>query len=277
MREATKLRRFQVFIHDDAIPRMVHTLMNHPEAYDIAANIVNSPLAHWLHYHTDAIYPYVPEMDNSTLPQLTDWRASKLPQHPSDRNETWKFYPIPEGGYKIGVEGGPPFLGHRWLPMEKTSENLLLTPIAAGKSFDPFGKGWYEWTMAAQQHYSFLEHMERQDFGKYWSGNQDGIWNMQYGRYNLNFLAIWGSSVASMKVSPDDEEDMTVRIPKALKKPCLIDTHAVVAHFSFGRTPELETTDLLDRYRLYANEMVCTKDNQKKRLDDKFMVWHFNM
>ena len=201
-----------------------------------------------------------------------------MPLWNGTRNITWEFPPKPEGEhdkpFKVGMPGGPPNGNHRWLPMNNTSENLMLTPIAAGRDYNPFGRGWTEWTMAAQQHYSLLEHMERDDFGKYWAGNQNGLWNMQYTRYNLNFLAIWGKSVKMMEVGPDDEEALTVTIPKALKRPCLIDTHAVVGHFSFGTTPELEMTDLLERYRLYANEKVCSLDNQKKRLDPKFYEYH---
>ena len=44
-----------------------------------------------------------------------------------------------------------------------------------------------------------------------------------------------------------------------------------MAHWSFGYTAiELDQTDLLDRYRLYANEMVCTANNQKKPLSREF-------
>ena len=153
----------------------------------------------------------------------------------------------------------------------------MRTPIAAGADYNPFGRGWKEWTIAAQQHYSLLNHMETEDFGVYWNGNKDGIWNMQYGRYNLNFLAIWGRSVAMAEIRGDDEHDLTVRIPEMLKRPCIVDTHAIIGHFSFGTTPELEATDLLQRYRLYANEKVCKANNQKKELDEKYRQFHKNI
>ena len=41
---------------------------------------------------------------------------------------------------------------------------------------------------------------------------------MQYTRYNLNFLAIWGSSVAMKLPGRDDEQELTVTIPKELKR-----------------------------------------------------------
>lgn len=44
----------------------------------------------------------------------------------------------------------------------------------------------------------------------------------------------------------------------------LVNTHAIAAHFSFRSQHEMYDTDLLDRYRAYANEMICTTDNQIK-------------
>ena len=44
----------------------------------------------------------------------------------------------------------------------------------------------------------------------------------------------------------------------------LVNTHAIAAHFSFRSQHEMYDTDLLDRYRAYANEKICAKDNQIK-------------
>ena len=212
-------KHHQIYIHDDAIPRLVQTLQAHPEAHDVAANIINSPVAHWLHYHTDAILPYLPELHRaqSTPPRgsAVDWRPSKLPQHNAPAAAEFPFPSKQSAHFAVGEEGGPPYQGHRWLPLENTSANLLKTPIFQSQYY-AFGKGWTEWTIAAQQHYSLLEHLERKDTSAYWLGSKDGIWNMQYERYNLNFLAIWGSSVRLQLPGRDDEQDLTVTIPKAL-------------------------------------------------------------
>ena len=42
----------------------------------------------------------------------------------------------------------------------------------------------------------------------------------------------------------------------------LVQTHALAAHFSFAVQHEMYDTDLLSRYRAYANEMICTPKNQ---------------
>ena len=198
---------------------MVHTLQAHPEAHDIAANIVNSPLAHWLHYHSNAILPYLPErgrrqqQSNNDTAIPVSWRASQLPRHADPHDAEYRFPPRPGDGFAVGADGGPPHRGHRWLPLENTPANLAKTPITRAH-YHAFGAGWTEWTLAAQQHYSLLEHLEKDDLGVYWAGSQEGIWNMQYERYNLNFLAIWGSSVRMELPERDDEQGLTVTIPK---------------------------------------------------------------
>ena len=41
-----------------------------------------------------------------------------------------------------------------------------------------------------------------------------------------------------------------------------VNTHAIAAHFSFRTQHEIFDSDLLSRWRAYANEMICTKENQ---------------
>ena len=214
-----------VFIDDDAIPRLTHSLMAHPEAHNMAANIVNSPIAHWLHFHTDAVRPWLPDPFPPAPPadanNTLDWRPSALPRYPFTRSAKYKFPPVPGGGvgFEVGAPGGPPFMHHRWLPMENTPASMAWTPVAAGAEYNPFGRGLWEWTLAAQQHYSFFDHLEEGDLTPYWVGNGEGLWNFQYGRYNLNFLAIWGRNVAMMDIGTfDDEGSLTERIPWALKR-----------------------------------------------------------
>ncbi|KAI5919728.1 hypothetical protein F4810DRAFT_472482 [Camillea tinctor] len=92
------------------------------------------------------------------------------------------------------------------------------------------------------------------------------IYDTGYRRYNLNFCAVWGADVAAhLPIADDDEADMTDVIPKKTGRPFVIDTRAVVAHFSFSTQAEgMARTDLLDRWRAYANEAVCRVDGKGK-------------
>lgn len=110
-----------------------------------------------MHYRFGAIKPYFPEL---TPPSPEDvakqgtWRPSELP-----------MWTGPED-YRISEEEKlePPFQGHRWLPLgdDFPIEN---TPIAT-TSFDAFSQGLWHWQVAAQEHYSFFEHLENNDLWK---------------------------------------------------------------------------------------------------------------
>ncbi|KAL9072847.1 MAG: hypothetical protein Q9157_004960 [Trypethelium eluteriae] len=243
------------YIHDNAIPRMVHTLIDHPESYAVSANVINSPEGHWLHYHTNAIVPYLPEPHEPDLPltpELTSWRPSKLPEYPQ--------VPIPD---HFDMKKGPSRDHHRWLPLDRNSKNLHKTPIHAA-AYEWQGIGVTSWSLAAQQHASLLSNIEADTLNRYYFGDEIGVWNMQNYRYSINFLALWGSTVRASEISARDELDIAVKNPERLGRPLLVDSHALVAHFSFGPQQEhLLKTDFLDRYRSYANEMVCRPENQK--------------
>ena len=122
-------------------------------------------------------------------------------------------------GNKDDGKTEPPYKGHRWLPLPDNAKELKKTPIVAAQ-YDSWGNGWTRWTIAAQQHYSLFANLENNDLGKYKFGNEEGIWNMQYDRYNLNFLAIWGKDVAAHlpKENEDDEQSYTASYPKELSR-----------------------------------------------------------
>lgn len=210
------LTYLQVYIHDDAVPRLVHSKLAHPEALDIAANIINSPLTDWFHHRTGAVLPYLPEPHPSPNASSTSsWRPSDLPTYPSTPPPEFDFGQLEEGHphYDVGQTGGPPSLNHRWLPLPQTAANLERTPIARSE-YNAWGRGWVSWAIGAQQQYSLFANLEKDTMQRYWFGGADGLWNMQYDRYNLNFLAIWGGDVAKQLPTRDDEADFTSNNPR---------------------------------------------------------------
>ncbi|KAI9683486.1 MAG: hypothetical protein M1822_006026 [Bathelium mastoideum] len=243
------------YIHDNAIPRMVHTLIDNPESYAVSANVINSPEGHWLHYHTNAIVPYLPEPEEANVPlstRLTSWRPSELPKYPR--------VPIAD---HYNMDAPAPRDHLRWLQLPRNYTNLHKTPIHAA-AYEWEGVGAHSWALGAQQHASLFSNIEDDTLDRYSLGDENGVWNMQNYRYSINFIAIWGSTVQISDIGVFDEHDIAVKNPQELGRPFLIDGHALVAHFSFGpQHKELLRTDFLDRYRAYANEMICGKDNQK--------------
>ena len=148
----------------------------------------------------------------------------------------------------------PPTTPHRWLPV-KGAKNLDGTPVRKAK-YDPWGPGWNDWTLAAQEHYSFFANMEagEEGVGRY----RFGTWDMNYERLSINFIAVWGRDVhKAMPIPRDDEQHLTKDMSRKLGRHVVVDGGALVAHYSFGAQKEgLVLTDVLERYRALARE-VC--------------------
>ena len=255
-----------------------------------------------MHYHSGAIHPLVP--DPSKTPSFAaaeTWRQSEKPLLSANTTEETRK---PEDA----IIPPTPYRGHTWLLVSNDQYDLQRTPMGinsqtdgGGKSTSALGTAWRSWAVAAQQHYSLLVNLERDQISKYFFGNPisypkdkndeehirlvaasndtdmqsipggEQLFDTQYNRYNLNFIAIWGHDVAvALPMAEDDEEELTVTVPKRVKRPFVIDTRAVVSHFSFyPQYDGMRETDLLDRYRAYANEMVCRPDNRKSPFDKR--------
>ncbi|EMR66140.1 hypothetical protein UCREL1_6874 [Eutypa lata UCREL1] len=104
---------------------------------------------------------------------------------------------------------------------------------------------------------------------KYKGPGGEQLFDMQYVRYNLNFVALWGRDVRdSLPIGQWDEEELSQTIPRRLGRPFVIDTRAVVGHHSFFTQRDgIDKTDLLDRWRALANEISCDAGNLKSPFD----------
>ena len=265
-----------VWMSDTAVEEAVTTLIKHPEAFIVLANLVNSAALGWVHHHQGAIHSYLPELRPPEAPNRSSygpkaWRASALPSHPPVDDYTPDSPPFPdtekdfEGSRAaIGDIGGPPYANHRWLPLRDSGTLLPLTPIWR-TDYHPNGENWKGWQLGAQQHYSLLQNLENNDLSAYHFGDKDGIWNMRYLHANINFMAVWADDILDnlpFDVPEDDEAHFSIHLPRKLKRQTYIQTRAIASHFSFGPQLEMYDTDLLSRYRAYANEKVCGRRNQ---------------
>ncbi|KAK3063937.1 hypothetical protein LTS18_011551 [Coniosporium uncinatum] len=272
------------YVHPDTISRLVHTRMDHPRPFAISANLVNSPLMGYLHYHFGAIHPYLPDPNAApTFAASETWRPSQLPRYPIE---------VPES-YKV-LDMRPPYMGHRWLPLANSSGSdihtisLLHSPIGKYDSRMDlhFGTAWKSWAIAVQAHYSLLENLERNQLSRYFFSSNLGydhgrgagespsssqLWDMQFTRYNLNFIAVWGRDIKEhLPIDDDDEEAIGVTIPRWTGRPFVIETRALVAHLNFGpQTDGVEQSDVVDRWRAFVNERICEDTNLKKPFDGR--------
>ncbi|KAF1812208.1 hypothetical protein P152DRAFT_397454 [Eremomyces bilateralis CBS 781.70] len=234
-----------VFIEDSAIPSIVQTRLEHPEYYVVSANIINQPSLSWVHLHLGTIRPYMPELHSPPGVNLSaldpTWRASDLPHWTGPDNFT------------LTDTFAPPFAGHRWLPC---SEGTTIDGMpASSTTYDAFSPTLFHWTIAAQLHYSFFEHLENNELWRY----KFQMWDYKYRRMGIQFIAIMGRDInAGKPLHWDDEFYFSEEMPKRLKRHAIVDGRAVVSHFSFGPQRDgIAMSDALDRYRAYANENIC--------------------
>ncbi|KAI1130160.1 hypothetical protein F5Y10DRAFT_132646 [Nemania abortiva] len=288
-----------VYIHQDAIPQLVHTRLAVPHAFGVSAHLVNSPITGMEQFHHNVIYPFVPDPNRKPGHNASEtWRLSELDRYPSNKQKTL----TKEADNKI-MFPKVPYRGHPFVLLSEDNFDLLHTSMgrydqAPGGDFIAFSPVWKSWAMAAQQQYSLLYNLEKNQISRYFFGrpaaylaNAKGpdpdtiiaaperegqpvlggeqVFDTQFRRYNLNFVAVWGSDIKNhLPIADDDEDAITKSIPKKTGRPFIIDTRAVVGHFSFfTQATEIRQTDLLDRWRAFANEAVCKPDNLKKPWD----------
>lgn len=174
--------------------------------YIVGANVVNQPLSSWLHWNLDAVKPYLPDLGETqeqSDPGQMDWRLSMVPD--------WR------GPEDFDLDGWTPPSGqHRWLPLRTESSSLNRTIPIISTFYDAYdGPGWWKWTLGAQQHYSLLENIERQEMWRY----RFNTWNYRDLRMGLQFMVMTGRDINAAKpIAGDDEGYFTVTMPRALNK-----------------------------------------------------------
>ena len=256
-----------VWFADDTIPRIVSMKLAHPEYLLVSANMINSPLMGWVHYHMGALHPYLPEfIDHKTSPSIFD-----LARH---TQKPWTYYSYPDWtgpeDYYFGTFQEPPYEGHRWLRLPDDS-NMHRTPVSEIE-YKTWGTGLKSWAIAAQEHYSFLENLANDDLHLYKMGSATTSSlhnkNDRYGkpwfsidqRLSINFIALWANDVLdNLPMDTVDEEWLTLNLPKKLKRKVAVNTDALAVHFTFGTQGKVESTDLLSRYADFAGERACAR------------------
>lgn len=76
---------------------------------------------------------------------------------------------------------------------------------------------------------------------------------------NFLVIAFRGEDLIDYTVPDwDDEGYLTQKLPSQLQRPAVLDGHGLAVHFGFNpQTRNLNSTDLLGRYKNYAHEFIC--------------------
>ncbi|KKZ65826.1 hypothetical protein EMCG_01211 [[Emmonsia] crescens] len=243
-----------IYIADNAIPKLVSLKLEHDHSFLVSANVINGAPLPYHHHRTGAIRPYLPEMtppnittnSNVTLIRKPTWRASQLPswEGPDDFQ------------FPLNVSNAP-YPNHRWLPLRDENITAIYRTPIQHVLCSPWADNHGKWSLAAQQHFSLLESLE-QDATDVYDFARRGVWDMGFERISINFIAIWGRDVIGHLPLNDDEAMLTKSIPKKLRRPVLVATGALASHYAFAsQVDDLMQTDILSRYRAYANELIC--------------------
>lgn len=225
-----------VYIHQDTIPQIVHTLATESKAAVVSANVINSPEHNWVHYRTGAVRPFLPDLEPPPPGILSTidnpiWKVSNLPSWIGPGG--WTSPPVAEFTDALSKLLPPKADGersaalprHRWLPLDDPLD-ISRTPIAQ-TSYDPFGPGWSSWAIAAQQHYSFFHNLEMNQLTTYYMNhgfgeNSSAIWDHTGDRLSINMLAVTGDlildNIDNMATAESDETYLTVDLPRQVNK-----------------------------------------------------------
>ncbi|KAI1386665.1 uncharacterized protein F4822DRAFT_410870 [Hypoxylon trugodes] len=293
-----------VFIHPDAIPQLVHTRIATPHPFAVSANLVNSPLTGYEHFHVGAIHAFRPDpREKPSHFAAESWRPSEKDLFPSSDLPELNISDVDSIDLDAEIFPNRSYYGHPFLLLSNDNFDLMKTPMGLNylrggdKGVESmYEAAWKSWAIASQQQYSLLKNLEDNAISRYFFGSPmeftgpkntstvalkhyqaqgkngpgaEQLYNTQYKRYNLNFVALWGHDIkAALPIAEDDEQDITVTIPKRTRRPFVIDTRSVVGHLSFYPQHEgVRETDLLDRWRAFANDMICSPRNQKTPFD----------
>ncbi|KZN92817.1 hypothetical protein EN45_029780 [Penicillium chrysogenum] len=237
-----------VFLEDNAISTIVKTKLDNPSTLMVSANVINEAALASLHSHPGTALPYLPELYDVKQPSRSksqlehDWRASSLPSWQGPLN------------FKVGKDFDPPFEGHRWLlPRDAGSDR---DPIARSVYTDT-GPTLHDWTVGAQQHYSFLHHLEHNDLGRY----KFPMWVDPTEPTSENFGCFWGNDAVEVHRIFRNNQKVSSHnwhMSDGSRPHVIIDGKGLVSHYSARQgAAGLDATDLITRYRAYAQEKVC--------------------
>lgn len=179
---------------------MIKKKIEHPEWLMVSANLVVQHALSWVHQHTTAIHPYLPDL-SPTSNITASWRVSDLPYWTGPDNVSLTDFTVEKG--------------HRWLPLQPGSPWLDNTPMDRSEYMNA-DSGWNNWMVGAQQHYSFLQNLEERELWRY----AFDTWDAEYNRVGINLITMTGDDLVDMDMSKYDVDEwyITMKYSKQTKR-----------------------------------------------------------
>lgn len=199
-----------VYIEDNVIPTIVNTKLQNPDTSIISANVIHQPAVAEFHRRPGVLLPQLPDTELSTLDSGISSERSWNPLWPywTDVLKSW---------------------------FSSDDASTATSDFASATET-------YAWLSQAQQHNSFLHHLERNELQTY----KFPLWKNPPGEVSGAFVVLSSHSNSTASLSGTN---------------VLIDGKGVVSHYNDTAGVEgLDSTDILDRYREYAEEHICFRD-----------------
>jgi hypothetical protein len=201
-----------VYMEDNVIPTIVNTKLQHPDTGIVSANVIHQPAVAKFHRRPGVV-----------LPQLLDMKSLNQDSRTSSGRSWNPFWPYWRNMLKSCFSNKPHF------------------PSKSTKSRSANAAEKYAWLSQAQQHNSFLHHLERDELQTY----KFPLWKNPPGEVSGEFIVL-----------PNGNNNTVLS-----QKNVLIDGKGVVSHYDdIAGVEGLDSTDILDRYRKYAEEHICFVD-----------------
>jgi hypothetical protein len=232
-----------VYIEDNVIPTIVNTKLEHPKMTLVSANVIHQPAVAKFHRRPGVVMTQLFDFNSWTAATSYEHENQHEPSLPYWKNVLtmrWQKW-LRRAGRLPGALG-------------ETSAYSTNTNIAAASSASLSATERYSWISQAQQHNSFLHHLERDDLQRY----KFPLWKNPPEEISGAFVCAARADMTAL-MSKTEEEDSNPP-SQLLKKHTVIDGKGVVSHYDgMAGVDGLDATNVLDRYRRYAEENVCPK------------------
>lgn len=213
-----------VYIEDNVIPTIVNTKLQHPEMGIVSANVVHQPAVAEFHRRPGVV-----------ISHLTDLKSMHGDSKSSKHQQDW------------------PILSTKW--REWVSHEHSRSATKKAQKHDPTtmktasvgATEKYTWLSQAQQHNSFLHHLEHGELQTY----KFPMWKNPAGKISGAFICGTGADIASFTTGAASSYQ---------KQNMVIDGKGVVSHYdNMAGLEGLDSTNVLERYRNYAENYVCPR------------------
>ena len=179
-----------------------------PDFYIVSANVINQILFSWIHRNFGAVKAYLPEIRKHAAEDAdkppSDWRPSLLPSWRGPSNfdaEAWAE--------------DPETANARWLPVTDRDSRYSLQGTPIDNVNYTYGYSHRHWQVAAQEHSSLLENLEKDELWRY----RFPLWDFELTRMGIQFVALMGKDINLAKPIPgDDEHHFSVEMPTRLNR-----------------------------------------------------------